>query len=228
MKKTIVLMSLLCIALTSVSFAQKKAKPYNGSITFTLTYSGDIDAATIAQQPKEITVKILGNKARTEISYGPATIVNIANGDSKSTVTLIDVMGQKYAMRMKTEDVEKDLLETKYDIKYIDSTKTIAGFVCKKAVFTVKSKDDDTETIIPVWYTEELGGDLLNYGGQFHGLKGFALEYEMTAKGIKTVTTTKEIKKGKVSENDFLVPSDYKEVTKEEMKKMFSGGGEDE
>ena len=221
-------MSLFCILFSSMSFAQKKAKPFNGSIIFTLAYSGDIDAATIAQQPKELTVKILGNKARTEIAYGPASIINISNGETKSTVTLIDAMGQKFAMRMKTEDVEKEIGESKYDIKYNDSTKTVSGYVCKRAIFTVKGKEDDAVTIIPVWYTDEFGGAELNYGGQFHGLKGYALEYEMTVKGIKTVTTTKEIKKGKVSENDFLVPSDYKEVTKEEMKKMFGGGGGDD
>ena len=34
------------------------------------------------------------------------------------------------------------------------------------------------------------------------------------------------VKKSKVSDNVFLIPSDYKEVTKEELQKAFGGGGE--
>ncbi len=228
MKKTILFISIICFAITSSSFAQKKGKPFNGSIIFSITYSGDIDAATIAQQPKDLTMKILGSKTRTEISYGPASIISISNGESKTSITLIDMMGQKYAMKKKTEDIDKEISEAKYEIKYNDSTKTIAGFVCKRAIVSIKAKDEETATLIPVWYSDEFGGSEMNYGGQFHGLNGLGLEYEIVTKGIKTVFTVKEVKKGKISDTDFLIPSDFKEISKEEMQKMFSGGSDDE
>ena len=40
--------------------------------------------------------------------------------------------------------------------------------------------------------------------------------------------SAKEVKKGGVKDTDFLQPTDYKEITKDELQKMFGGAGEEE
>jgi len=48
------------------------------------------------------------------------------------------------------------------------------------------------------------------------------LEYvATTADGIITTFTASEVKKGKVKDTDFLIPSDYVELTPEEKQQMM-------
>jgi GLPGLI family protein len=135
-------------------------------------------------------------------------------------------MGEKKYFKLSTEDIEKKIAEKPApEIKYLDETKTIAGYVCKKAEYTEKS-DDGTSSTATVYYTEELGGEALNYGGQFNKLKGVPLEYVITAGGVITTFAATEVKKGKVKDTDFLIPSDYVEMSAEEkaqMMKQFEG-----
>lgn len=208
----------LLVVFSSNTFAQKKFK---GIITYAMSYSGEIDAATAAQQPKTMTLSIYENKSRMTIPLGPVTLELITNGDSKTLITLLDLMGDKKYYKMTTEEIEKEIAEDpKPEIKYLEETKTIAGYTCKKAEYSTTDEDGNTSTTI-VYYTEELGGDLLNYGGQFNGLKGVPLEYESTREGIITKVSATEVKKGKVKDTDMLIPSDYTELTPEEKQQMI-------
>ncbi len=206
------------------SFAQKKFK---GIINFTIAYSGTIDPATAASQPKAIILSIYENKQKMNIPMGGYNIDIITDGDAKTQTTLMDIMGQKKYFKTTTEEIEKKISENpEPEIKYIDETKTIAGYVCKKAEYIEKTEDASVTTV--VFYTEELGGETLNYGGQFHKLKGVPLEYVVTTPdGIVTTFSAIEVKKGKVKETDFLIPSDYVELSPEEKQMMLQGGGEE-
>ena len=162
------------------------------------------------------------------IPLGPVNIDIITDGDAKTSTTLLDIMGEKKYYKMSTEEIEKQIADNAVPvINYKDETKTIAGYVCKKAEY-VETKDDETSTTI-VFYTEDLGGELLNYGGQFNKLKGVPLEYVVTTPdGIITTFSATEVKKGKVKETDFFIPSDYVELTPEEKEQMMNQlkGGE--
>ncbi|HQP16906.1 MAG TPA: hypothetical protein PLB59_13170 [Bacteroidales bacterium] len=209
------------------SFAQKTFK---GIITYTIAYSGNIDPATAAQQPKTMILSIYENKQKMNLPLGPINIDVITDGDNKTSTTLIDMMGDKKFYKITKEELDKKIAEEPVPaIAYKDETKTIAGYVCKKAEYAV-TKDGETNTTV-VYYTEELGNENLNYGGQFHSLKGVPLEYVITTPdGIITTWTASEVKKGKVKETDFLIPDDYVELSaeeKEQMMKMFSGEGEE-
>jgi GLPGLI family protein len=216
----------LCLIVTSSAFAQKAAKPFKGVITFSMSYSGDIDAATAAQQPKMMVVSVLGNLTKTEINAGPVVIDMITNGDAKTATTLIDMMGQKKYYKMNTAEIDAKIAEEGTpEIKYSEETKVIAGYTCKKAEYITKDADGNLNTTV-IYYTEELGGADANYGGQFTGLKGMPLEYEAKQGGVITKISATEVKKGKVKETDFLVPSDYTELTPEEKQQIidqFSG-----
>ncbi|HOY30771.1 MAG TPA: hypothetical protein PKW80_02720 [Bacteroidales bacterium] len=205
------------------SFAQKKFK---GVVNYTIAYSGTIDPATAAQQPKLMILSIYENKQKMNIPMGPVNIDIITDGDNKTSTTLLDIMGEKKYYKMTTEEIEKQISESPEPvITYKDETKTVAGYVCKKAEYSV-TQDDETSTSV-VYYTEELGGEMLNYGGQFNKLKGVALEYVVTTPdGIITTFTATEVKKGKVKDTDFLIPDDYTELTaeeKEQMKQQLNG-----
>ncbi len=230
-KTGLILMALL-IAISSSSFAQKKAKPFKGTIVYDMKYSGDaLEPAQLAQMPKESTIKIYDNMTLTE--QGPATM--ITNGDLKKVSTIIDLSSygmKKYLITQKQEEVEKENKGT--IIKYLDETKEILGYKAKKAEITSAPKedeDDNTGSKIIVYYTEELGSDLVNFGSQmFHGLNGIALEYEAISPKITIKGVAKTIEKGKVKETDFLIPTGCTEITMEEFQeemKTLQGGGDE-
>lgn len=214
-----VVLILVFAALSSVNtFAQKK---FRGVINYTISYGGTIDAATAAQQPKAMTFYVYDNLTKMNISLGPVNIDVITNGDNKSTTTLLDIMGEKKYYKMTKEEIDGKLAEgTKPTVNYLEETKTIAGYVCKKAEYVEDNDGEKTTTI--VYYSEELGNTDMNFGGQFHYLKGLPMEYVVTTTdGIITTFAATEVKKGKVKDTDFLIPSDYAELTADEKKQML-------
>lgn len=218
----ILFVSILFISYSFSPNSEQKGKKFKGVITYDVSYSGDIDAATLAMQPKDMIVKILDNKSRQE--YAGSYVIN--DGDAKTTIVLIDVLGKKYALKSNQEDVEKKLQEVPAPvIKYIDGeTKEIAGYVCKKAEYIEIDEETGEEVIIPFFYTDEFGSEELNYGGQFHGLKGWPLEYELTVSDFSIKYSARSVnKKAKVSSTDFLIPEDYQITTREKLLEIFSG-----
>ena len=125
----------------------------------------------------------------------------------------MDMMGQK--MVMKIGDEEKEIQQDP-KITYMEQIKEIAGYKCKKAQVIIGENEP-----ITVYYTEEIPVAIT---GQIKGLKGYPLEYETSQNGLKAVFTAKNVKRELVADSLFVVPPDYKEVTKEEIQKMFGGG----
>ena len=231
MKKVFSIVSIVLaftFILSSDLFAQKK---FRGTVTLQLSYTGDVDAATIAQLPKTKTLLVYDNKTKEQTNYGPVLIEQITDGDNKTFVLLIDQMGDKKYLKLTKEELDKINAEGKKDVQitYSDETKTIAGYTCKKATATYKDKDDNTVSIV-VYYSEELGNESMNFNGEFKGLKGLPMEYEITEGDMKIKVTATEVKKGKVKDTDMMIPADYVEYTAEEKQQvmqMLMGGGEE-
>ncbi|NLL27285.1 MAG: hypothetical protein GX259_00655 [Bacteroidales bacterium] len=230
MKKSIVIIAVLLLAFSIDTIAQKPGKPFKGIVTYSMKYEGDLDPATLAQLPTTQSVNILGKYSKVETIVPGATFVVISNGYDSTSTMLYDIMGLgKYCVKTGkdkiAEAIEKNKPET---INYIDETKTIAGYVCKKAEYITKNEFDEKETTI-VYYNETIGGPELNYVGNFPGLIGFPMEYVAKNKDMNmTVTATvSEVKTKKVKLKDvnFFIPTDYKEITAEEFMQMLGGVG---
>ena len=222
MKKVIAILSVLSLVLfTGTMNAQK----FEGKINYTIEYD-DIPeemAGYESMLPKEMSMKIKGNKSRTEQNTGMGTTVSIFNGDDKVAYTLMNMMGSKIAIKMEEADMKKEMEnEPEPEIIYSDDTKTIAGYECKKA----EVKYGEAEDVVVVYYTEEIQSNEM--GSAHRGVKGFPMEYEISQNEMKITMTVKEVLKEKVAKSEFQVPSDYDEMTMEEFTKMMSGayGGE--
>jgi len=137
----------------------------------------------------------------------------------------MDIMGQKYAMSMTTEELEKDIEDgPDVDIEVTDETKEIAGYNCKKAVVKLKDKgaDDDAELI--VFFTDELGSGMLNYNNPtFKDIEGVMLEYSIKENDMDMTFTAISVTKKKVSDHEFVIPEDYNVMTMSEFESMFGG-----
>jgi hypothetical protein len=213
--------------LVMISYSSSAQKKFRGILTTQYSYTG-MDAATMAQLPKIKTVMIYDNLIKEITDYGMAQMAQILNGDTKTVTLLIDQGAEKKYIKLSTEET-KELAEKVTDVKinYFDETKSIAGYTCKKAIVNYKNEDGailaDT-----VFYSEELGGEALNFGSKFEGLKGFPVEYKVREGELTISITVSEVKKGKVKDTDFLIPSEYVEMTPEEKAQIMQQSGDDE
>lgn len=215
------LLVLVAVSLSLSSFSQKKAKPFRGTVTYDITYDSEeeLDEMTKAQLPTNIITYISGNKVRTDQVSAFYSMASISDFDKGGVIILMDAMGMKIAMKQEKEDIDKALSEADMkdpEIKFIDETKMIAGYKCKKAEIT------DGEDVVEIYYTDEFNvPEKINDLNGFKGVKGILMEYSVTQQGLTMTMTAKELKAGKVKGGLFVIPDDYELKTPEELGGMF-------
>ncbi len=204
-------------------YGKAEAKDFTGVIIYSITYEGDdIDPQTAAMMPKTMKIFIKGNKSRMEMNTGMGNTVVIFDADKKDAVTLMDIMGQKFAMTMTAEEIESQVAEAPdVNVEVTDETKEIAGYTCKKAI--VKEKGENGSEHI-VYFTDELGSGVLNYNNPvYKDIDGVMLEYSSSQESMTMKFSAIKVEKKKVSDKDFEIPEGYKVMTMDEFKNMFGG-----
>lgn len=213
MKK--LLFSLLILA-TAFSYAQN----FSGTIDFELKYS-DLDEQMKPYEsmlPKSMTLEMSDgmSKMTQPNGMGGETIV-ISNEAEGESLTLMNMMGNKIAIKAGKEQMEEVKKEEETEIELIDETKEIAGYKCKKAIITDIEGNEMT-----VFYTNEI--PTTKSIQQMEGIDGFPLEYTIEDKMFTATTVATSVVKGKVKKIKMSIPSDYEEKTIEELKAMMGGG----
>jgi hypothetical protein len=216
MKKLITYSFVIAAMLLAASFTPPKpAAPFEGIIVFEMH-------ATTVKPPGEklmkdcsITFYIKGNKTKmvTE-KAGVTTIVISDDMKPNGNVTLEEFMGKKYRVKEEPDDDDKEAPPT-YSVQYIDSTQTIAGFTCKKAIITKKTAD--YTSVLRVFYSDQLP-NMNAYKGDYKSLKGFPLEYNRTITssfGMHMIATS--VTKQSLPDNTFSVPSGYTLMTSDQI-----------
>jgi GLPGLI family protein len=210
------------ISCGAIAQKDKKNKAFEGFISYTVAPQGDIDPSVSAQLPTEIIAYYKGDKTRLEQKTAMGSAIIIGNMTTKEQIVLIDMMGQKMALKSTKEETEKAQAEIpKGTFTVGTETKTIAGYNCKKADFV---QDGKTVTI---YTTDEIDLQNSNWQTQFKDVTGVMLEYTQMAGqegDIKLLITAKEVSKEKVKDAMFTVPTGYQEMSMAEFKKMFGGG----
>lgn len=212
---------LLVTIFSANSFAQKKGKPFKGIITYSISYEAeDLDPSQKAQLPSEMKMYIKDGIIKQESLSGMGKQSSVADYNKKTQMILIDMMGNKVAIKVSKEDVEKGLKEgPKTTIEASTETKEIAGMKCKKVEVT-----DDKENTFDFYYTEDINVEEPNWATPYKEIKGILLEYSTALnEEITAIYKAKSITKGKVKKGDFIIPSGYKELTPDEAKAMFGG-----
>jgi len=225
MKQTIQLFSLFALAMLAVSF--KSTPVFEGSVTYSISFEGNSlppEALAMFKGAEAVTY-IKGDKRRVDMNMPMQSTSAIIDGKSNTVITLMDIMGMKYLIRMNEAEIKKEqekAPETK--IKYTNETKIVAGYKCKKAEVTVVSKDGREETL-NVFYTEDIPAS--DVKSAYKGLKGFPLEYAISQGGMKLQFTATNVNSEKVSDSKFDIPKEgYTETSFEDFQKaMMQMGG---
>jgi len=158
---------------------------------------GDIfDGATL-------NIYLKGNLAMSELK---SVLLNqtIIYDDSKASATILKTSGdQKFIINLTAENWLH--YNRKYEgitYTYTEETKTVAGYLCKKAIG--KLADGTTFT---VFYATTLSPAIKNYDYQFKGLPGLALEYEVQNGSMKVRYSASKVNISPVPAFKFDVPT---------------------
>ena len=220
---TIILL-LVCFVVFSGQ-AKAGGDEFNGIIVYNISYEDtDIDPQMIAMMPKTMKMKIKGKNSRTEISMGMGSTIVVFNDETKSGFTLMDMMGQKYAMEMTAEELEQNIeKEPDMNVEVTDEIKEIAGYTCKKAI--VKSNEAGAENLeMIVYFTDELGSGMLNYNNPlFKDVKGVMMEYSMKENDMNMTFSAISVTKKKIGDEEFEIPEGYNVMSMSDFENMFGG-----
>lgn len=136
----------------------QKNKPFQGTVTYNITYnSTTLTPAQKAQLPASVTTTIKDCKTKTVTDYGQASVTRITDGSAKTIITIIDMLGSKYAVKDTVKDSTK--ISGKQDapkVNITQETKVISGYTCKKAIVTYKTEDGEVSNDT-LFYAEDIG-----------------------------------------------------------------------
>jgi GLPGLI family protein len=166
--------------------------------------------------PKDMTILIKGNKSRVEQSQMMGKNVIVSDMDQKNGFMEMDMAGQKLRINISTEEFEQKSNQMP-NIEYLDETKTIAGYPCKKAIM----KDENGLLTMTVFYTEKITNKSQT---EFAGLKGFPLQYSMKQQNMTMEMTATEVTKESISDDTFKKSDGYQDITQADLQKMMGGG----
>lgn len=175
------------------------------------------------QGSKQWTTYIKGNHARIEASMMEnMESVVLVDGTKNEVTTLTTMGGNKMGYVFTTKDMEK-YNTSKTTVTMSKETKTIAGYLCKKAEITTENGGK-----VDCYFTEQLGISNITALSNpvFKDIKGVLLEYKINEGGFNIHCIAKEVKKEKIDDLKFAVPKDYKIMTAEEMMKSMGSAGQ--
>jgi GLPGLI family protein len=204
------------------------AQPFEGKITFSISFPTITDPQTAAMLPKEATAFFKKGKSRMEMNMAMGMKqTTISDAESKKSVTLMDMMGQKYAIVSDMEDdsdKEAKELAEKAKVKISGETKKIAGYNCQKAILTYPDPNQDNKEVsMTLWFTEELEADKGYMSGPMSKIKGAVLEYSIDQGVMSMILSATSVTKETVADQLFVAPPEYKQMTQEELQKMMGG-----
>ncbi len=224
MKKILTTCLILMAVLFFANTAIQATKPFEGVVTYKITYPGSkFTESQLAMFPKILTVTIKGPKSKTEIATGMGIQTEITDYINKSKFRLINMGGQKFAVKTTAEEIENEIAKSpKPTVELSGDQKMIAGYACKKATITVE--DNGTKNTYEIYYTRELGGKQANFDNPLYkDIDGILLEFSLKTPQFMMKFTAASVEKKNISAKEFEIPSDYALTTQEELKTKFGG-----
>ncbi|MBG16080.1 MAG: hypothetical protein CL853_06985 [Crocinitomicaceae bacterium] len=204
----------LFFLLTSNLLSQK----FEGSIKYTLDYElPEIMEPQRSMLPNEMITYCKKDYSRVEQKTAMGDQIVISNSKSGESTLLMNMMGQKMAIEVSNEE-NKETSTNKPSIIYAEESKNIAGYLCKKAIYTIYNEQDQDSVAIDVFYSEEISP---SFNSQFKHLDGFPLEYAINTNGMTITFLAIEITNEKLSKDLFLIPNDYQKLSLEDFKSMM-------
>ncbi len=200
----------------------------NGTITYKMSIdSKDPQAAMLNGSTFEFAFNGSDSKLAALIMGGLFSGNLIFNGSNNDGLALMNLMGQKKAIKMNADDINSAQESTtgldKVKISPISGTKQIAGYTCKKMLMS-STQDPNVKTV--VYVCDKIKPDSGTFFNAYMQMfKGFPLGFEVNSGTDKISILASEVssKIPKKSEFKLNIPSDYQETTIEKIMEDFGG-----
>lgn len=172
-------------------------------------------------QGSKLELVFADNKSRQNVSMGGfMSTTTISDAQTGETLTLMDGMMGKIAMKMNVNDVnEEEMEEESIEFEFTDETKEILGYTCYKAVSVDEEGNEST-----FWYSKEIQAPKTESQYIQKQLPGMPLEFEIISPEVTmTFSATEFASKLKKADKNFSmdIPEGYSEMTPEEMQGAF-------
>lgn len=211
---------LLLIAFLQLICFSGISQSIHGKVTYAVRYDDtDLSDEDLSMLPSEAVIVFKGDRMRMDMSMGlgmsSAVIVQ-----RDQVYTLMDVLGDKFAIRTNREEIRKDSKDPDaYRLKQLTGDfKDIAGHRCRKAVLECKGQEDMT-----VWYTDRMKSSATWYY-QMDGIEGFPMEFDLKAAGMSVRMAAVSVQDSEPSDGVFNVGTEYRIMKQEEVAKMLGAG----
>lgn len=148
------------------------------------------------------TVYLKGNKSRTEMVSSLGTQATVIDGSKNTIVVLKEYGDQRYLIELTPADW-KDA-NKRYEgvsFSFLDETKTILGYTCKKALGKLADG-----TTFSVWYAPDLVPENREFQSANKSLPGLAMEYEASMGKLNVTYTVSKISLSPVPASKFDLP----------------------
>ena len=161
------------------------------------------------------TVYLKGNKSRTEMVSSLGTQATVIDGSKNTIVVLKEYGDQRYLIELTPADWRD--ANKRYEgvtFSFLDETKTILGYTCKKALGKLTDG-----TTFSVWYAPDLVPENREFQSANKSLPGLAMEYEASMGKLNVTYTVSKISLSPVPASKFDLPkSGYRIMTYAESK----------
>ena len=193
-----------------------------GIIEFDITYpnneAGELLAAFL---PDEMTLKFKNDKTVGTFSAGMGVFkaTMISDPNNKTVLQLFKVLKEKYVHEFDSAQIKflfSEINEPK--ITFVDETKVIAGYSCKKAIVTFK---DNIKEEFSVYYTNEIAIKNSNWFTPFYEIDGVLLEYQVRKYNYEMRLIAKEVISEEIDDAEFEIPEGYLDVGASEMERIL-------
>jgi GLPGLI family protein len=196
-------------------------KVSEGMIEYDITYpSTSNDDLMAGLMPSEMKLHFKENKTYGELSAGMGmfTTALLSFPDKKLVTQTVKVMNKKFMHTSDSKQVDQMIGgQAKMKIEFVNETKVIAGYTCRKAIISVPDSNEKYE----VFYTKDIQIKNPNWFTPFREIDGVLMEYKLKQYNIEMKFTAKNVIKETVDDKIFEVAPDYKKISQKEMDEMF-------
>lgn len=169
--------------------------------------------------PGAATLKFKDDKMGMEMTaMGMFKNTYICNLSKETLTQMVNFLDVKQASIDDKKEIEKENEDYKLIFEETPETKVIAGYTCKR--IKVK-KAKDPSTTFDAYYTSEMGPDDINSLSPYSEIKGMLMQYRLSKMGLEMEFTAKSVKKAEIPDETFVVPNNFKVISKQEMRKFF-------
>jgi GLPGLI family protein len=137
----------------------------------------------MAMQQSSKTVYIKGNDSRVDLNSPSLLQSVIYDKTNGSAVILREFGNNKFMTKLSSQDWK--LANKQYDgmtIHFVNETKTILGYECKKAILNLKDS-----SVFNIFYATAIAPSVKEFEYQFKDVPGFVLEFDVKEQGTSIV-----------------------------------------